>query len=218
MAQKPPLRGQDMHLVEIVPSCRVGLEKSPNQRGLLLVNFDSPQAWFVHIAQRRLVRIDSPPNFLPHSAPHIFRERIHIIFRLPERHIENKFSLRRVFEPKRGKFQGRELARVHQPDNPPAIDRVARKAVGMPRQERIGLPFFYPSQHVVEDRPPRLLGCHGFHEFKDDFQPLLAGKLAQLVSLRINRKNLPLFVVRALPRIKEYFHFRALLDMHYRTV
>ena len=71
VAQKPPLRGQLSHLVIVIAARRVGLEKTPNQRGLLLVDFDGAQARFVHITQRRLVRIDAPANLLADAPPHI---------------------------------------------------------------------------------------------------------------------------------------------------
>ncbi|OQC53931.1 MAG: hypothetical protein BWX54_02319 [Verrucomicrobia bacterium ADurb.Bin018] len=144
MAQKPPLRSQFHHLVVVVAACRIGLEQSPDHRGFLLVHFDGPQARFVHIAQRRFVRIDAPPNLLPHTPPHILRKRIHIIFRLSERHIEDEFPLRRVLKPECRELQRRDFPRVHQPDDFSAVHAVAGEAVWMPRQQRIRFALLHP--------------------------------------------------------------------------
>ena len=73
----------------------------------------------------------------------------------------------------------RELARVEQINNPPAVHRVTREPVRVPREDARRLAAFDPRHHLVEHRPARHLGGLGLHELIDNHKGFLAGKLTQ---------------------------------------
>ncbi|MDY0150027.1 MAG: hypothetical protein RBT03_08075, partial [Kiritimatiellia bacterium] len=82
-----------------------------------------------------------------------------------------------------------------------------------PSENPLRVAFLHRRQHLVENGSPRLLRRLCLNIFMDDVKPVLLRQHPQLVQLRLNRQDLALLVVRALPRIDEVFHFniRAIL-------
>ncbi len=99
-----------------------------------------------------------------------------------------------------------EFAGVEQVNDPPAVHRVAREPVRIPREDARRLTALDPRHHLVEHRAARHLGGLGLDELGGHGEGFLAGMLAQLGKLRLNREHLALLVVGGLAGIEKEIH------------
>ncbi|HWO06997.1 MAG TPA: hypothetical protein VNM40_00225 [Candidatus Paceibacterota bacterium] len=128
----------------------------------------------------------------------VFGKRIHIVFALPKDDVQHKFSLWRIFKPQRRKFERGELAGIKQVDNTPAVHRIARQSVCVPRQNSVGFALLYAIEHTVKNRSARNFGTLLFNQHINHIQIFLLGKGAQFCDLIFNTPHLLIFHIGGL--------------------
>ncbi|MGB4241166.1 MAG: hypothetical protein WBK37_07720, partial [Kiritimatiellia bacterium] len=205
-AGQPPFLRQPAKVARAVAVGRVGLEQTAHQRRFRLVHNHGMRFGVVQIADGGAARILAPPQLLADAAPHIFREVFHIILRLAERDIEHELALRRVLKPESRKFQRFQVARGKQVHDSPAVHRISRQAVGMPRNDALRVAALDFLDHFIEDGPTRCLRGHRLDEFADDLNAVFLRQFAQFVQLAFNRKHLAVVLVGGLAGIEEEVH------------
>ena len=129
----------------------------------------------------------SPPmQLLANTALHILAQVIHVILALPESDIEHELSLRSALEPEAAKLEALERSRVQQMNNLSSINAIARKAVRVPREYALCLPFSIRANISAKTLRPGSFCGFGFLEGSRDFQLLFFCKVAQLAELRLD--------------------------------
>ncbi|MBI2443779.1 MAG: hypothetical protein HYV42_00865 [Candidatus Magasanikbacteria bacterium] len=74
---------------------------------------------------------------------------------MPKSDVEHELSLRRVVKPQRWKFQRRKSTYIKQVNNSSTVHGIARQTICVPRQNSIGLSFFYSGKHNIKNGTTR---------------------------------------------------------------
>ncbi|OGI61902.1 hypothetical protein A3G48_02315 [Candidatus Nomurabacteria bacterium RIFCSPLOWO2_12_FULL_40_42] len=107
----------------------------------LSINNDTFYPRIIYVSDRSKRWVFSVSNFLAKSTLCIFGKRIHIVFALPESHVEHKFPLTSVITPKSRKFQARKFSRVEEINHPTSVHRIAGETIGVPCED-VSADFF----------------------------------------------------------------------------
>nr|WP_236682489.1 hypothetical protein [Kiritimatiella glycovorans] len=205
-AHKPPVlnHGGDLRN-RVLPGC-VGLKHPTEKRRSLFVENDHARSPVVHVAGRRHVRIDAFPELLPYAALDVLRKVVHVVFALPECHLQDKLALRGVLKPERRELQGGQFTGVQVVDDSSSVNGIPGQPVGVPSKDCLGVAVFNRLHHLVEDRASRFLGRLRFEVLVRHVEPILACQHAEFVELCVNRKHLPAVVLGGLPGVDEELH------------
>src|SRR3989338_2205127 len=120
---------------------RVQLKRVANNRRGLFVHDNRFRSRVVDISHGGKTWIFAAPHFLAQPSFCIFGKRIHIIFALPESHIQHELSLRSAIAPKSRKLQARKFFCIEEINYSSTINTISCETIRMP-SENISADFF----------------------------------------------------------------------------
>ena len=94
-------------------------------------------------------------------------------------------------------------ASLEKTDDFAAVIKIAGQSVKLPRQNAIGFASLNAAKHVIEDRASRPLGALAFGEGRNNRQMIARGSCAQFRPLRVNREDLPVFILGGFAAVDE---------------
>src|SRR3989344_5789112 len=105
--------------------CGVFLKSANDKTRFQFIRFNISRLNIIHISKRRFCQPFATAQFLADSTLNILLQVVRIIFRLTERHLKHKETLRGWFKPKSRKTQRNDFGRVHGVDDAPAVNTIA---------------------------------------------------------------------------------------------
>jgi len=146
----------------------------------------------VHEAWRGKVRVEALFCFGSQPSFHVLAQIVNVFLRHSEFDVHEDDIV--IFASVAlGRSQDFDTMLFDGPNDRTTVHWIARQTVEFPANDALGIASFKPLHHGIEYRAPRFLG--GLRLYKDlgNGQIQFFCKLFQLVGLRFNRKNLPIF-------------------------
>src|SRR3990167_7945098 len=114
--------------------CGEFLKSANNKTRFQFVRFNISRLNIIYISKRRFCQPFATPQFLADTTLNILFQIVRVIFRLTERSLKHKESLRGWFKPKCRKTQRIAFGRAQGVGVAPAVNGVASKTIWMPRE------------------------------------------------------------------------------------
>src|SRR3989344_559156 len=118
------------------------LKSANNKTRFQFIRFNISRLNIIYISKRRFCQPFATAQFLADSTLNILLKIIGIIFRLTERHLQHKETLRSWLKPKCRKTQRNDFGRVYCVDDAPAVNTVTSKSIRHSMLNFVGRIFF----------------------------------------------------------------------------
>src|SRR3989344_4005912 len=111
------------------------LKSANNKTRFQFIRFNISSLNIIYISKRRFCQPFATAQFLADSTLNILLQVVGIIFRLTERHLQHKETLRGRFKPKCRKTQRNDFGSVHGVDDAPAVNGITSKTIWVPCED-----------------------------------------------------------------------------------
>ncbi|MGA2442183.1 MAG: hypothetical protein ABSH08_14610 [Tepidisphaeraceae bacterium] len=176
-----------------------------DERAFLGIDDDGAELGFIEVSDRRLATPNAGSGLLPLAPSDVDRAIVGIILRLAEGEVEHQFALGRRLKPKAAKPEIGDFVFVDEVDDPPAVEGVAGKPVGVPSDDAVCLAPLNTLKHFVKERPALGLGASALLKTPDDIEAVSLHKLSHLGQLVADRASLPLLAFGRFADVDEEF-------------
>src|SRR5262249_35187115 len=149
---------------DTVGACQEQVPHAPDEIEARLVDNDRPCLTVVSITERCEICPPAHLDFLTHAAFHVHAQRVDVVFGLAEHDLQHERALWAFLEAVADEFHVLDHVPINEVHDPATIDRIARKAVGVPGDDAVGFATFDAADHLGIHGPAWRLGAHLFFE------------------------------------------------------